>query len=132
MIKKMFLMLAVSLLSVAGLSVVATPTPALANGACSSNQLCLYPCYLSESCNAWFRTAVSPGCYPTNANGLTHLTYSVKNLTSKNMTTYHTSNCTDGGYGTSTLYAHTSGNLAYPWIGGNTATHSGIVSFRVP
>jgi len=111
---------------------LAPASPAMANGACSTNQLCLYGCYLSESCSAWFRTAVSPGCYPTDANGSTHLTYSVKNNTSKNVTVYHTSNCTDGGYGTSTLYAHTTGNLAYPWIGGNTATHSGIVSFRVP
>jgi hypothetical protein len=103
--------------------------PAKANGACSSNQLCLYPCYLSESCNAWFRSAVSPGCYPTNANGLEHLTYSVKNNTSKQVAVYHTTNCTGT---TAPLYAHTSGNLAYPWIGGNTADHTGIVSFRVP
>lgn len=111
---------------------VAVESPALANGPCSTNQLCLYTPYLAESGNAWFRSAVSPGCYPTGANGLEHLTYSVKNLTAKNMTVYHTSNCTNGGYGTSTLYAHTSGNLAYPWIGGNTADHTGIVSFRVP
>lgn len=108
---------------------VAAPTPALANGACSSNQLCLYPCYLSESCNAWFRSTVAAGCYPTGANGLEHLTYSVKNNTAKQVTVYHTTNCT----GTSApLYAHTSGNLASPWIGGNTANHTGIVSFRVP
>ncbi len=101
----------------------------MANGPCSSNQLCMYPCYLAESCNAWFRSSVSPGCYPTGANGLEHLTYSVKNLTSKTMTVYHYTNCS----GTSApLYAHTSGNLAYPWIGGNTADHTGIVAFRVP
>lgn len=121
-----------TLLVALGLGVAGSPSPALANGACSSNQLCLYPCYLSESCNAWFRSTVSPGCYPTGANGLNHLTYSVKNNTAKNVTVYHTSNCTSGGYGTSTLYAHTTGNLAYPWIGGNTADHTGIVSFRVP
>jgi hypothetical protein len=113
-------------------TVAVAESPALANGACSSNQLCLYPCYLSQSCNAWFRSSVAAGCYPTGANGLDHLTYSVKNLTPKNITVYHTSTCTDGGYGTSTLYANTSGNLASPWIGGNTANHTGIVSFRVP
>jgi len=107
-------------------------SPALANGPCSTNQLCLFDSYLNESGNAWFRSAVSPGCYPTGANGLDHLTYSVKNLTSKKMTVYHTSNCTDGGYGISYLYANTSGNLAYPWNGGNTADHLGVVAFRVP
>jgi len=113
-------------------TVTIAESPALANGPCSSNQLCLFPCYLSESCNAWFRTSVSPGCYPTGANGLDHLTYSVKNLTSKKMTVYHTSNCTDGGYGISYLYANTSGNLAYPWNGGNPTGHTGIISLRVP
>jgi hypothetical protein len=128
MMKRIAILIAV-LLVAAGLSVATTPSPALANGACSSNQLCLYPCYLSESCNAWFRSAVSPGCYPTNANGIDHLTYSVKNRTSKQMTVYHTTNCT----GTSApLYANHDGNLASPWIGGNTAAHTGIVSFRVP
>jgi len=108
---------------------VAPASPAMANGPCSSNQLCMFPCYLGESCNAWFRSAVSPGCYPTGANGLEHLTYSVKNLTSKTMRVYHYANCS----GTSApLYANTSGNLAYPWIGGNTADHTGIVAFRVP
>lgn len=114
-----------------GLNTMAAPTPALANGACSTNQLCLYPCYLAESCNAWFRSTVSPGCYPTGANGLNHLTYSVKNNTAKNIPVYHTSNCS-ASLGSSVLYAHTSGNLAYPWIGGNTADRTGIVSFRVP
>lgn len=110
-------------------TVAVAESPALANGACSSNQLCLFPCYLSESCNAWFRSAVSPGCYPTGANGLDHLTYSVKNNTAKQITVYHYANCT----GTSApLYAHTSGNLAYPWNGGNTADHLGVVAFRVP
>jgi len=126
-----FAVLALALGLSAG-TVTIVESPALANGACSSNQLCLYPCYLSESCNAWFRSTVSPGCYPTGANGLDHLTYSVKNNTSKNVTVYHTSNCTDGGYGTSTLYAHTSGNMGSAWAGGNTANHTGIVSFRVP
>lgn len=106
-----------------------SPEPALANGACSSGQLCLYGCYLSESCSAWFRSSVSPGCYPTGANGLEHLTYSVKNLTSKTMRVYHYANCSGAS---APLYANTSGNLAYPWIGGNTADHTGIVAFRVP
>lgn len=128
--KKMIMALA-ALLVALGLSVATAPTPALANGACSSNQLCLYPCYLSESCDAWFRTAVSPGCYPTNANGLTHLTYSVKNNTSKNVTVYHTANCS-ASLGSATLYAHTSGNMNSEWAGGNTAAHTGIVSLRVP
>jgi len=114
-----------------GVGASVAPTPALANGPCSSNQLCLFDSYLNESGNAWFRSAVSPGCYPTNADGLNHLTYSVKNLTPKNVTVYHTANCS-ASLGSSTLYANTSGNLAYPWIGGNTAAHTGIVSFRVP
>lgn len=114
-----------------GVGVGVAPSPALANGACSSNQLCMYPCYLSGSCSAWFRSSVSAGCYPTGANGLEHLTYSVKNLTSKNITVYHTSNCS-ASLGSSTLFANTSGNMNAEWAGGNTANHTGIVSFRVP
>ena len=112
-----------------GVGASVAPTPALANGPCSSNQLCLFDSYLNEAGNAWFRSAVSPGCYPTGANGLDHLTYSVKNNTAKQVAVFHTTNCTGT---TAPLYAHTSGNLAYPWIGGNTADHTGIVSFRVP
>ena len=115
-----------------GAGAATAPEQALANGPCSSNQLCLFDSYLNETGNAWFRSAVSAGCYPTGANGLDHLTYSVKNLTAKKVTVYHTSNCTDGGYGISYLYANTSGNLAYPWIGGNPTAHTGIISFRVP
>lgn len=124
-------MLIVAALAVAlGLGVAASP--AQANNACASNHLCLYDSYLSQSGAAWFDSTVARGCYPTGANGLNHLTYSVKNRTAKNITVYHTSNCTNGGYGTSTLYAMTNGNLAYPWTGGNTADHTGIVSFWVP
>ena len=119
-----------TILTVASLAGVAGP--AYANGPCSTNQLCLFDSYLNESGNAWFRSSVSAGCYPTHADGLNHLTYSVKNRTSKTMTVYPTSNCTNGGYGTSVLYANHDGNLAYPWIGGNTMDHTGIVSFRVP
>jgi len=126
--RKLATLLAVAITAL-GIGAAVSPEPALANGACSTNQLCLYPCYLAESCNAWFRSTVSPGCYPTNANGLDHLTYSVKNRTNKQMTVYHYANCT----GTSApLYANHDGNLAYPWIGGNTADHTGIVAFRVP
>jgi hypothetical protein len=124
-----FAALVAAVILATGLSVAGSAAPALANGACSSNQLCLYPCYLSESCNAWFRSTVASGCYPTGANGLVHLTYSVKNNTSKNIDVFHTSNCT-GVY--STLYAHTSGNMNSTWAGGNTAAHTGIVSFLVP
>jgi hypothetical protein len=130
--KKIALFLAALAVATGLATGVAAPSPALANGPCSSNQLCLYQCYLGESCNAWFRSTVASGCYPTGATGLNHLTYSVKNNTAKNIPVYHTSNCTNGGYGTSVLYAHTTGNLAYPWIGGNTDAHTGIVSFRVP
>lgn len=100
-------------------------TPAQANASCASNHLCLLPCFLAESCSAWFDTPVAAGCYPTNAGGLNHLTYSVKNQTAKNITVYHTTNCSASG-GTSTLFAHTSGNMNNEWAG------AGIKSFRAP
>lgn len=108
-----------------GFNVGVAPAPAMANAACASNRLCLLPCFLAESCNPWFNSAVSAGCYPTMAGGFNHLTYSVKNQTSKNITTYHTTNCSSSG-GTSTLFAHTSGDMNNEWAG------AGIKSFRVP
>jgi hypothetical protein len=119
------------MIKTAGMSLIvvvaalAFASPAKANASCASNHLCLLPCYLAESCNAWFDSTVSPGCYPTNAGGLTHLTYSVKNRTTKNITVYHTTNCSASG-GTSTLFALTNGNMNNEWAG------AGIKSFRVP
>ncbi len=107
------------------IAALALASPAKANASCASNHLCLEPCFLAESCSSWFDSPVSAGCYPTGAGGFNHLTYSVKNRTTKKVIVYHTTTCSASG-GTSVLYALTNGNMNNEWIG------AGIKSFRVP
>lgn len=92
---------------------VAVSSPAMANSACTPGNLCLYPCYLSESCDPWLNGPLGTTCYNTGAGGLNHLTYSVKNNNSHAYHVWHSAGCT----GTmSTLYANTSGNMSGIWI----------------
>jgi len=93
---------------------VGVSAPAEANSACTPGNLCLYPCFLSESCGPWLNGPLGTSCYATGAGGLTHLTYSVKNNNAHSYHVYHTANCT----GTSSiLYAGTSGNMNNEWSG---------------
>jgi hypothetical protein len=96
---------------------------ALKNAGCASGHLCLLPCFLAESCNAWFDSPISTGCFQTNAGGLEHLTYSIKNNMAYQIWVYHSTNCTQAA-GIAPVYAHTSGNMNNEWAG------AGIKSFR--
>lgn len=119
--RKALAVFAVSLLMALGLT--ALSSPAQANAACGSGQICLYPCYLAESCNAWFASSTGSGCIPTGATGLEHLTYSIKNNTNYQYWVYHSTNCTQA-QGIAPVYAHSSGNMNAEWAG------AGIKSFR--
>jgi hypothetical protein len=99
-------MVAAALLATGMLSAV-TAGPAAANGACPANKLCLYQCWLSQSCGytVAFNFTLA-GC--NNIESGVPFTKSVKNTTGNKYFVYQSNNCT-GAHGI--IYPNSTGDM---------------------
>jgi hypothetical protein len=90
-----------------------TSQPASANASCASNNMCLFECFLTQSCGWEVQGLFSnAGC-----NDVSWIeTASVKNNSGRKYFVYKTTNCT----GTkSTIYPNTHGNMNNEWLSFN-------------
>lgn len=87
--------------------------PALANASCASGNVCLYECFLTQSCGWDIQAAfTNSGC--NNVSPVE--TASVKNTSGRKYFVYKTTNCT-GSH--SIIYPNSSGDMNNEWISFN-------------
>lgn len=85
--------------------------PAMANGACPSNNVCFYECTLASSCGYTAAgTFTLSGC-----NNMSYIeTKSIKNNSGRKYVVYKGSDCTGAQ---SVIYPNSSGNMNSEWAG---------------